>query len=331
MKFDAWPVNLEAERGPEAALRLSVRVAELPTGGTNYRVWAARLPETLSLDTLAVLATGALTLPAIAGRTQASGWNGLRTLRDASTSAVLGEPSLEIEGQLFDDQYDMALAWDAASSAEQVFDPFKERSDQCWFLAVTAQDAQGQPVIARSGLGQWAGQEHLAGIWLSPSNFATLVQAADWLVGMVRSFKPLLDWRIAQTRPPGSDWCLSSVRLTDDEKTDDLFSICITPRRAPENIAGISAPDRRMQVPVFNIRLLSHADEAEARSRTLTTVADSLRALLNTRALREITLTDGNIAALSFVSDMSFGTVQDSFAAAVDLTWSTQLVKVGIF
>lgn len=331
MRFDGQPVNLEAERGSDAALKVQVRLAELPPGATNYQVWAARLPEALSIATLTNLATGALSLDDVAARTQESAWAGLRPLRGVGSSASLGGAVLALEGKLFEDALDMALAWDQASSMETTFDPAKDRSDQCWYLAATALDASSNPVIAMGGLNQWQGQEHLAAVWLSPSNFSALVLLGDWLVSTIRSFKPLLDWRVAQTCPEGSNWSVGDIRFTDMEQSDALIAIFVTPRRAAENPLGIAAPDRREQVPVFNIRTVCFADSAVDRRRTLTVIADSLGALLNTRALREFSLPNGDLVNLAFVSDTAFGTVQPTLEDAVDVTWSCKLTKVGMF
>lgn len=339
MHFLTYPTNLEAMLGPEGVFRASLDLSAPPDGFSTVRVWAARTPEALSPQTLVALAKGDLVIPAYYDPAfrQDGPYTGLRELADASATAggTQSAPVLNITGSLVAPLYDMALNSVGSPSYDTAFQSLLERGDLAWLLAVTILMQDGTVQLCTGGLEQQKGQEHLASVWLSPSNATPLLEIANWLVDTVRSLKPHLDARTAALLPPGGNpgqsYAVKAVEYSEGVKPDVWPVLFISPGRASENPEGISAPDRREQTPVFNIRIMSYSDNAADNTRLLTQIADTLVILLNTRHYRSARLPSGNYFDLAFASNQQYGKTQDDWDDGVDVTWSCSMIKVGAF
>lgn len=333
MRYNAYPTNLEAQLGPEGAFRVSLDLADVPAGYVALRLWAARTPEVLSRQNLVALASGDLRTSELRAENFAAGrqdgqYSGLREGADVTITAEATGVSLA--ASLADAAYDMPLNTPGSPSYDTAYHALMERGDLCWLLAVTALMPDGSVLLAEGGLEQFPGAMHLASVWLAPSNETPLLELSNWLLATIKSMKPHLDSRTAGL-PGGSAYAVKAVEYGEGIKPDVWPVIYLQPGRAAEDPSGISAPDRREQVPIFNIRIVSYSDDSALNMRILMQLSDTLSTLLNTRHYREGRLPSGNEFNLAFASNQQFGKTQDDWDDAVDITWSCKFIKVGAF
>lgn len=333
MYFKSYPTNLEAAIGAEGVFCVSVDLADVPAGYTALTLWAARTADVLSQQNLVALAVGDLSINDIRGSNYQAGrqdgdYSGLR--QAVGTLVTTTSYGATIAGSLADATYDMVLNSPASSSYDTLYQQHLERGDLCWLLAVTALMPDGSVVIAQGGLEQFPEALHLASVWLSPSNETPLLEIGNWLQKAIMNLKPHLDAR-ANAVSMGNSFAIKAVKYGEGEKPDTWPIIYIQPGRAAEDPSGISAPDRREQIPVFNIRITSYSDNSALNIRVLMQLADTLSTLLNTRHYREGILPSGNEFNLAFASNQSYGKTQDDWDDAVDITWSCSMIKVGMF
>ncbi len=330
MQFAAQPVNIEGGGGP--ALRVSVALSGAPpAAGAGFALWAARLPDALDPDTLQALAAGTFSLERFAPVRQDGPRHGLR--RAQSLSAVYGPGgAVTLEGSLYAPGTDQAPrtanspSWDVAEHQAATL----ERSDGPWLVAATALLPDGTVLLARGGLSQAAGQEHLAGVCLSPSDLAPEVEAGQWLQETLASLKPVFDARMTALGG-GADLSLKGVEFTDERQRDDWPVLYVIPEAERDAPDGLSAPDRSEVRLSFTIRAVAYGDRADVKSRALAQLLGSARQMLNTRKLRRTVLPSGRLLDLARATDVTFGRTEDGWDEAGEITWSCTMVETGIF
>ena len=329
MKFAAQPVNLEGNGG--SPLRVSIALSQAPasSAGATFAIWAARLPDPLSPAALQALACGSFDLAAFGPIRQDGPQSGLRQATALAVEYGLNGLAT-VEGSLFCTATDMPPRTSNGPSWDVEFQPLKERSDGPWLLAVTACLPDQSVQVALGGLSQWAGQEHLAGVFLGPSQLAPEVEIGLWLESTLRALKPVLDFRMAQVEE-GQDLSLKRVAFTEENPQDDWPALYIIPEKEDDSADGIAAPDRRDVKPTFTIRATAYGDDPAAKVRALTQLMGSLKQLLNTRKLREAKLPSGLMFNLAFATEMNFGKTEDSWDSASELTWQCTIIQTGYF
>jgi hypothetical protein len=224
----------------------------------------------------------------------------------------------------------MELMTPMSPSHETLYDASRDRSDGPWLLAVTCR-VGSDVVIAAGGIGQAPGQEHIAAVWLMASQLAPTVEIGEWLEATLKDLVPVLNWRMAQVAPPGTDWNVKGVQYGDDVQRGVWPIIYVVPQRETERADGIAAPDRRLAAKAYTIRAVAFCDDATARLRGLEQLAGSIKQILNTRTYREAVLPSGVMINLAYASDIENGHTQDGWDDAIDVTWSCEYIPVGLF
>ena len=324
MQFASQPVNLEPLGGGPLCVQIALSGAVGASVG-EMAVWAARLPCALSVPQITALASGTMPL----GATRQDGpLHGLRRVQGLSLK-VQGDLVL-LSGSLFQAGQDMPPRVVGAPSWDVNFQALLERTDGPWSLAVT-RTVGGVVTVAAGGLGQWTGQEHLAGVFLGPSNVSPEYEVGVWLQETITSLKPVLDARMAQVADAGQDLSLKAVAFTDERQPDVWPTIYIVPQSESDDANGLSAPDRRNLVLQFALRCQTYGDTPDPKVRSLTQLAGTLKQLLNTRKLRRATMPSGLIIDMAHAGRIEYGQTSDSFDDAADIVWSCTYVQTGIF
>lgn len=324
LAFASPPVNLEPLGGGALVAQVALRGAQ-SASVADYAVWAARLPCALSVPQITALASGAMPL----GMTRQDGpLHGLRRLQGLSLSQA-GAITL-LTGSLYQAGADMAPRTTNGPSWDVAFDPRLERSDGPWLLAVTCAPG-GVVQVAMGGVGQWPGQEHLAGVVAGPSNVAPEYEVGVWLQETLAGLKPVIDARMAQVAPPGLDLSLKAVAFTEERQQDAWPALYVVPQAGGDSADGLSAPDRRNLTMQFAIRCVAYGDDPAAKVRTLTQMAGTVKQLLNTRKLREALMPSGLLITMASCSRIEYGQTSDTWDEAADCIWGCTYVQTGLF